>query len=204
LRLSIGAKSLKLMADLLTSHLLERLAELALAADPQTRAGLTELAGKRMRIVSTLPRLELTLAFQDQGLQVIPQASDSDAEPTMAPHAQIRGSGLDMLNLLAGKGTGKLQLDGDPQLLQRFASIAQGYRPQPPQAPPPWLNQAMGLASEGIDLLGAAVGATKRQAQSEMATRFTNSDDLGTFLDDLFQLRLQVDRLQARLDRLDS
>ena len=181
--------------------MLDKLAELALSADPQTQAALAELDGKRLRIVSTQPEVDLTLAFASNGVKVLPEPTDGS--PPKRVHGLVRGSGLDMLKMLAGKGDNQLELSGDPQLLQNFVAIAKGYRLTPAVTAPNFLNQALGIASEGLGLLNAAIGATSRQAQSDLSQRFTNQDDQAVFFDDLLELGLQVDRLQARVERLD-
>ena len=206
---SIGAKSPKPVADLLTSHLLDRIAAFALAADPDTALAMRELNGKRLRIHCTLPELDITLAFDDGEMHVAPQASESDAPPAPA-HALLRGTGLDLLKLLSGGDLGGLQVEGDIRVLQTFADIAKGYRPTAPStnskraANNPMeslLNQTLGAAAEGFNLLRSAAGATQRQAQEDLQQHFTNQDDLEGFLSELHALRLRVDRLSARLDR---
>ena len=203
------------MADLLTSHLLDRLAAFALAADPDTKLGLRQLDGKRLRIHCTLPDIDVTLAFQDGEVHMEPKATETSARPTPA-HALLRGSGLDLLKLLAGGELGGLQVEGDIRVLQTFADIAAGYRPTPPNIPgsqganangnpnnplETLLNQTLGAAAEGFSLLRSAAGATQRQAQKDLQKHFTNQDDLEDFLSELHALRLRVDRLSARLDQ---
>lgn len=202
------------MADLLTSHLLDRLAALVLAADPDTVLALRELDGKRLRIHCTSPTVDVTLAFHNGEMHIEPQASDSDVPPTPT-HALIRGTGLDLLKLLSGGDLGSLQVEGDIRVLQTFADIAKGYRPstaKPESANPSsgrannspledLFNQTLGAAAEGFHLLRSAAGATKRQAQEDLQQHFASQDDLADFLSELHSLRLRVDRLSARLDR---
>lgn len=203
------------MADLLTSHILDRVAAFALAADPDTKLAMRELDGKRLRIHCTLPAVDITLAFANGEMHIEPQASESDAQPTPA-HALLRGTGLDLLKLLSGGDLGSLQVEGDIRVLQTFAEIAKGYRPAPPNlttgssnssnrsANNPLenlFNQTLGAAAEGFNLLRSAAGATQRQAQEDLQQHFTNQDDLEGFLGELHSLRLRVDRLSARLDQ---
>lgn len=200
------------MADLLTSHLLDRLAAFALAADPDTALAMRELDGKRLRIHCTLPPVDVTLAFAKGEMHIEPQASESDVLPTPA-HALLRGTGLDLLKLLSGGDLGNLQVEGDIRVLQTFAEIAKGYRPAAPSLTPgsnnrsgnnpleSLFNQTLGAAAEGFSLLRSAAGATQRQAQEELQQHFTNQDDLESFLGELHSLRLRVDRLSARLDQ---
>lgn len=203
------------MADLLTSHLLDRLAAFALAADPDTALALRDLDGKRLRIHCTLPVVDLTLAFRDGEMHIEPQASESNT-PAAQAHALLRGTGLDLLKLLSGGELGGLQVEGDIRVLQTFADIAKGYRPSPPgvlsnnlnnnkgaSSNPleSLLNQTLGAAAEGFSLLRSAAGATQRQAQDDLQKHFTNQDDLEGFLSELHALRLRVDRLSARLNR---
>lgn len=216
---STGAKSPKPVADLLTSHILDRVAAFALAADPDTKLAMRELDGKRLRIHCTLPPVDITLAFAEGEMHIEPQASESDVLPTPA-HALLRGTGLDLLKLLSGGDLGGLQVEGDIRVLQTFAEIAKGYRPTPPNfgagnnnsnnnsdsrsANNPLenlFNQTLGAAAEGFNLLRSAAGATKRQAQEDLQQHFTNQDDLEGFLGELHSLRLRVDRLSARLDQ---
>lgn len=196
------------MADLLTSHLLDRVAAFALAADPDTVLAMRELDGKRLRIHCTLPSVDITLAFTDGEMHIEPQPSASDALATPA-HALLRGTGLDLLKLLSGGDLGSLQVEGDIRVLQTFAEIAKGYRPAAgnsnnPSANNPLeslFNQTLGAAAEGFNLLRSAAGATQRQAQEDLQQHFTNQDDLEGFLGELHALRLRVDRLSARLDQ---
>lgn len=203
------------MADLLTSHLLDRLAAFALAADPDTTLALGELDGKRLRIHCTLPDIDLTLVFSDGAVTVEPEAAESSAT-TKPAHALLRGSGLDLLKLLSGGELGGLQVEGDIRVLQTFADIAKGYRPTPPNLPggsnarfadnplEGLMNQTLGAAAEGLSLLRSAAGATQRQVQEDLQQHFTNQDDLEDFLGELHALRLRVDRLSARLDQQPS
>ena len=204
------------MTDLLTSHLLDRLAAFALAADPDTALALRDLDGKRLRIHCTLPDIVITLAFRDGEMHIEPQASESSS-PAVPAHALLRGTGLDLLKLLSGGEMGGLQVEGDIRVLQTFAEIAKGYRPTAPATGSnsqdqgnfgasnnpleSLINQTLGAAAEGFSLLRSAAGATQRQAQDDLQKHFTNQDDLEGFLSELHALRLRVDRLSARLNR---
>ncbi len=206
------------MADLITSHLLDRLADLALEADPTTRAALAALDGKRLRFVCTAPPIDTTLCFTPNGVTIAPQATEGNA--ALPSHALLRGSAADFWKLFSGGDVGQLQLEGDITLLQKFATAIKGYQPNLPPLPAAisgnpqaaafandvqqLMNTALGTAAEGLSLFGSAINASRAQAQQDFSERFTQESELDEFLARLHRLRLNVDRLQARIELLET
>jgi ubiquinone biosynthesis protein UbiJ len=186
------------------SEALAALANASLNLDPASRARLSALEGRRVRIVAELPppltAPPFTLEVRDARLEVHLQ----ELNP---PNVIVRGSLPDLAQWLLTGATGArggLHIDGDTTVLLELAAVLRGFAPDP--AGP--LGRLVGpetaatlvgageMALAGLRSAAAAVSGSLRQGAAD---RFVNRQQMDRFLDTLDDMKLRVDRLGARV-----
>ena len=179
-----------------------------LATDPATQAELTALAGRRLDLELRGGPGRFTLVFSDTGPRV---EADADA----APDASVQLTAAGLVDLLAGDQeravmAGSVRIDGDRDLVTAAFAVLGRFRPDL-EGP---LSRLFGAAPT------AAVGAAARRGGHE-ARRFARGGaeaarslltapggplpsrpEVMRFLDEVDDVRLAVDRAEARLKRL--
>jgi ubiquinone biosynthesis protein UbiJ len=179
-----------------------------LAADPATRAELAALAGRRLDIELRGGPARLSLVFTAEGLRV-----EADAETRADASARLTPAGL--VDLLAGDQeravmAGAVRIDGDRELVTSVFAVLSRFRPDL-EGP---LARVFGEAPT------AAAGVAARRSGQEMrrfarggakAVRGLLTSEQGPlpsrpevmrFLDEVDDVRLAVDRLEARMAQL--
>ncbi len=191
------------------SRLIEGAARKTLQYDPGTRASLRSLEGRTLCIESTQPEFTLFIT-SSQGEPQIRIASDQ------TPEATLRGS-LAQLATLPRRNLHNLhetgvELLGNVDLVQRWQAIVKDLEIDWEEP----LNQVTG------DLVGHPLAQSARalarkvgrdagrmpgyvsEYLSEEARVLVGTDEAELFYEDLDELRSRVDRLEARLQRLET
>ena len=195
----------------LAGRALEAALNRALAMDPETRAGLGVLSGKRIVLRLASPPLALQVSVDGERLRV-----DEAGEPDLAVRSTLGALVSQLPALLAGLGrddaapVGKLHISGDADLARRLQRLAENFDPD-------WQQP---FAAVFGDVLGVqianAIAATLKQARvtaidlAGSAAEFVTEEsrdvvpkaELNAFHDDVDGLRDGVERIAARVARL--
>ena len=196
------------LLEAFAGELLSGLANTGLSLDPDTRAQLDSLEGAALRLELTLPPQAIVIRVTDGALRI---------QPGSAYPAQtiVRGSAQDLLALLrTGSASTGLSIDGDPALLSRFEALFRNYRPEfdglvPDRFLPGAadgnspLEQWLGLVEEGLDSARRATTGLLRQGEAGLReaidNAFVDRSEFAVLEREADELRLAIDRLQARL-----
>lgn len=192
---------------------LGELANATLALDPTGTARLAELNGSRAVVRARAPAAlragpqELAFTFSvEQGRLRLRTGSVEH------PHAVVSGSLGDLISWAISRGRetpAGLRIEGDTRLFETIAALASDYRPdlQGPLArllgptAAARLMDAAELAAAGVrSVLQTAASGVRQEAGEWFATERA----VAGFLDELDELRLAVDRLQARVDAAEA
>ncbi len=188
----------------------------AVALDPETRAALPALDGRRIELALASPPLALQLRVEGDRLVVGPV--DSAQEPDLAVRSTL-GALFAQLPALLGGGAredhaaaapGSMRISGDAELAQRLQRLAKRFDPD-------WQQPFAAVFGDvlGVQIANACATAL-RQARAlagdaaESAAEFVveesrdvvGRDELAAFNDDVDQLREDAERLLARVARL--
>jgi ubiquinone biosynthesis protein UbiJ len=196
----------------LAGRALEAALNRALALDPETRAGLAPLSGKRVTMSLASPPLALQIRVDGERLSVGPV--ENDGEPDLAVRSTI-GALLAQLPFLRRDDeapVGKLHVSGDADLARRLQRLAENFDPD-------WQHPFAAVFGDvlGVQIANAVAGALK-QARSaavslaENAAEFVTEEsrdvvakpELNAFHDDVDGLHDQVERIAARIARLQT
>ncbi len=197
----------------LAGRALETALNRALILDPDTRAGLAPLDGRRVSLALEAPALALEIRVSGGYLQV---------GPPLEPVADlaVRGSVGGLLGQLpffaaarARSGaapTGRLHVSGDADLARRLQQLASRFAPD-------WQQPFVEVFGEVLGVqIARAVGAGLRQARdtadslARNAAEFVTEEsrdvvargELAAFNDDVDAIRDDVERMAARVARL--
>lgn len=196
----------------LAGRTLEAALNRALALDPETRAGLAPLSGKRVTLSLASPPLALQIRVDGERLSVGPP--EKDGEPDLAVRSTI-GALLAQLPFLRrddAPPVGKLHVSGDADLARRLQRLAENFDPD-------WQQPFAAVFGDvlGVQIANAVAGAL-RQARSaavslaENAAEFVTEEsrdvvakpELNAFHDDVDALHDRVERIAARIVRLQA
>lgn len=201
------------MLEALLGEVLSGLVNSGLALDPTTAGELQTLEGCALRLELVLPPQAIVLRVTGGALRVQP-GSEYPAQ------TMVRGSIQDLIALLRGRAPStQLQISGDPALLARFERLFRGFNPDLDGLVPAGmlpgnatansaLEQWLGLLEEGLDSARRAATGFGRQSRAQVDTlvrdELMTKDDLIRLESELDALRLQLDRVQARLALAES
>lgn len=196
----------------LAGRTLEAALNRALALDPETRAGLAPLDGKRVTVSLASPPLALQIGVDGERLTVGPV--DDGNEPDLAVRSTL-GALLAQLPFLKrddAPPVGKLHVSGDADLARRLQRLAERFDPD-------WQQPFAAVFGDvlGVQIANAVAGAL-RQARSaatklaENAAEFVTEEsrdvvskpELNAFHDDVDRLRDDAERIAARIGRLQA
>ncbi|HEX5489477.1 MAG TPA: SCP2 sterol-binding domain-containing protein [Rhodanobacteraceae bacterium] len=204
-------------------HPLRKLGGLALtlalnrlvALDPDTRAEIGRLEGRRIGVRLQGPEVAFAIAARNSTLQIEPppnagnDGSASDFEVKATPGsllAMVLGRDGDM------RPPGKIEIAGDAELARQVQKLARGYRPDFEAA----------FAAVFGDVVGTTIARALRDGArwiGEGARHFRDDTidwlrdearvtvphpEMNAFLDDVDQLRERTERLAARIRHLDG
>lgn len=195
--------------DAVLADLLGDAANAGLELDPASRARLAALEGREVRLVAELPlplgTRELSLAVRAGRLRCFARGSER-------PDVVVRGTGPDLAAwLLRPGGNGpraagsRLQIDGDGTVLAELEALLRGFRPDPAPVLGRLLGDeladaALGTAELAFAALRSALAGAGQALRHGAADIFVDRERAAGFLDELDDLRLRVDRLQARVE----
>lgn len=179
-----------------------------LALDPDTRAALRTLDGRRVALQVDAPPLALQVTVEGEALRVGPAAD--------APDLQVRGtlSGLiaqlPFLRRDDAPPIGKMTLSGDADLARRLQRLAERFDPdwQRPFAAAfgdvlgVQIAQGLARALRQARVLGRELAGSTAEYLTEESRDVVARGEVEAFCDDVDALRDDVERLAARIARL--
>jgi ubiquinone biosynthesis protein UbiJ len=194
----------------LAGRTLEAALNRALALDPDTRAALAPLDGRRVGLTVESPPLALQIRVEGDRLVVGPV--DSDAPPDLGVRATLGGllSQLPMFRRDDAPPVGRMRLEGDADLARRLQRLAERFDPD-------WQQPFARVFGDvlGVQIANAFAGALKQarvagRNLAESAAEFVTEEsrdvvaraELNAFHDDVDVLRDDVERMAARVARL--
>lgn len=188
--------------------LLEAALNRALSLDAQSRDELARLDGRSVELHLAAPPLALRLQVDGPRLQVGPVA----AEPDLSVRSSLGGLLGQLPPLRDAGGVGRMRIEGDAELAQRLQRLAQRFDPDWQQPFAQVFGEVLGVQ------IANAIAAGLRQAQvlardgaqataeylTEESRDIVPAAELAAFHDDVDALRDDVERLGARLARLQA
>lgn len=198
-----------LQATLLAS--LEKAANRALAADPVSREALCEHAGRLLAFHPGIPLTDSYLLIVADGIELY-HASEA------VPDVSVTASPADLAALLLNWKRqpqligGRVQIDGDRELLQAIQAILANLDIDWGALLAPWLGDNL---AQQIDFGGRRLLSWLKDAGGQLGGQMSGwlqqdsgllalRHDVYEFCQDVDELRFDVDRLQARINRLNA
>ena len=181
------------------------LGNFSLSLDPLSRARLSVLEGTRVR-VNILPPGSgdgATMTILVTGGQLVFLAGERDD-----PHLVLTGTPPDIIRLLLGRGgDGSVRIEGDEALLEKLAGLFRQLEADPAAPLAKLLGRDLaddlaGMLESGAALFRSAAQSMAGGFRAEARNRFVDQQDFRNLLDRIHELRLRLDRLHARSERL--
>ncbi|MEM7000619.1 MAG: alkyl sulfatase C-terminal domain-containing protein [Pseudomonadota bacterium] len=181
----------------LFSELANTVSRRALDADPVLATQLRELEGSRIEIDCTMPARVWHLAINNGAMELIPGQAEN-------PNVVISGTAYNLLGWLLRQDDAQLTIDGDTTLLQEVLALLQRYNPDFAHAltqvlGPDLAQRLVGGAEVGVQGLQSLFQALASGVEKQTSQRFVTRDHLDDLLEGIDELRMQVDRLAARV-----
>ena len=179
--------------------LAEKMANATLRLDAASSARLAALAGCKVQVESTLPGQVWSVQVRDGRIAVLAGLADS-------PDVVVRGKPGDLFAWFVspdGRAAERVEIDGDAAALAELAAVFKALSPGG-LAPPIRGQDLLGAAELAAAMLRSAAqgaGSAWREAYGE---RFVNRAHFSGFLDGIDDVRLEVERLFARVGALES
>ena len=181
-----------------------------LALDPDARAALSQLEGRRIQLTMESPALAMELMVRDGRLAVGP--ANTGAEPDLAVRGTFGGllAQLPFLRPQSGAGVGKIKIAGDAELARQLQRLAERYDPD-------WNLPFTDVFGDvlGVQIAGgvraalragrdgaAQFGRHGAEYLTEESRDVIGRAELDAHLDDVDALRDRVERLAARMQNL--
>ena len=185
-------------------RLLNDLSERAIHLDPVAAKNFTSLTGQVIEIHCLEPTLTWHLTLQESSIEVHAGASNN-------PNVAVTGKPLGLLQMLMTGATSEtVVIDGDAAVLMALHTLAKDYSPDPAKLLDAWLGRETGqraaaLVELGMATLGELLTSTRANAhhatQNYFSERYATQDQGKGLAGRLDQLRLRIDRLEAKLNR---
>ena len=199
----------------IAGRVLEAALNRALALDPETREALRALDGRRIELTLASPPLALQLRVDGDRLAVGPV--DAGNEPDLAVRSTL-GALLGQLPALLGSRRdeappiGGMRISGDADLARRLQRLAERFDPDWQQPFAAVFGDVLGVqianacatALKQARTLGGNLAGTAVEYVVEESRDVVGRDELAAFHDDVDGLRDDVERLAARVARLDG
>ena len=196
----------------LAGRALEAALNRALALDPETRAGLRALDGRRVALSLETPPLALQITVEGERLIVGPV--DNAREADLGVRATLGGllSQLPFFRRDDAPPVGRVRVSGDADLARRLQRMAERFDPD-------WqkpfvvvfgdvvgVQVAKGVAAALREAKSAGQGAATSAAEylTEESRDVVAKDEVHAFCDDVDAVRDDVERLAVRVQRLQS
>lgn len=196
----------------LAGRALEAALNRALALDPETREGLRALDGRRVALRLASPPLALQVRVSGERLEVGPV--DDGVEHDLSIRSTLAGliGQLPFLRNDDAPPVGKLRIEGDADLARRLQRLAERFDPDWQQPFARVFGDVLGVQ------IANALAAGLRQARvvarefAGSAAEFVTEEsrdvvpraELNAFHDDVDGLRDDVERIAARVARLQT
>lgn len=198
----------------LAGRSLETALNRALGLDPDARASLTNLEGRRIGVQLRGPELGFDIAVRDGALRVEPPQSEAGTA-TQKPDLRVAVTpgALLAMAISRAEGTlppGKVEIAGDAELARRMEKLARDFAPDFEAAFTRIFGEVLGVPiahalreathwlRESVDHAGTDTADWLRD-DARLAIPRGEMDD---FLDDVDALRERTERLGARVRRL--
>jgi len=185
-------------------RLLNDLSERAIHLDPVAAKNFTSLTGQVIEIHCLEPALTWHVTLQESSIEVHAGASNN-------PNVAVTGKPLGLLQMLMTGATSEtVVIDGDAAVLMALHTLAKDYSPDPAKLLDAWLGRETGqraaaLVELGMANLGELLTSTRANAhhatQNYFSERYATQDQGKGLAGRLDQLRLRIDRLEAKLNR---
>ena len=194
----------------LAGRALETALNRALALDPDTRAALAPLEGRRIQLTLESPPLALEIRVGGGELQVGPVSEIHEAD--LAVRSTLGGllSQLPFLRRDHGAPVGKVRISGDAELARRLQQLAGRFDPDWQQPFTAVFGDVIGV--QVAQAARAALHQAREGAQrlAENTAEFLTEEsrdvvgraELNAFHDDVDSVRDGVERLAVRVQRL--
>lgn len=178
-----------------------------LELDPASRAEARTLAGKRLALILEPGPVSMTLCFEGDGFSVAATAmGDADASVRLDPAAaaRIATEGADAM------GAGGMTIRGDSALATAVFELLRGLRPDLLAPVGKWFGpESAHVLGESGRRARAGLRAGIHRGMESTRERLTRDGgllpgriEMVRFLDEVDDLALATDRLEARLQRL--
>ena len=193
----------------LAGRALETALNRALALDPDTRAALSPLDGRRVSLALESPPLALEISVHGGFLQVGPPVREADLA-VRGTIGGLLGQLPFFIDAARGRPAGRLHVSGDAELARRLQQLAAGFDPD-------WQQPFVAVFGEviGVQVAQAAAAALRgaREAAAGLAragAEFVTEEsrdvvgraELAAFHDDVDALRDDIERIAVRVARL--
>lgn len=185
----------------------EALLNRLLALDPDSPPRLAPLQGRRLRVELSEPELRFDLWFDADGVRVQPPGDSLRADARFAAAVPA----LAGLALSGGTAPARVTLEGDVTMVQQVRNLFQGLDPDWEDLLSRFLGDVaahrLGEAARGLDRYGRETADTLLRNLGEYLTEerreLPAAAEVAAFVDDVDRLREDMDRLAARLARLE-
>lgn len=184
----------------------------ALALDPDARAGLARLEGRRIVMTLESPPLAMEIRVGGGELQIGPV--NEVGEPDLAVRSSLGGllSQLPFLRRDQGAPVGKVRISGDAELARRLQQLAERFDPDWEQPFVAVFGDVIGVQVAGGVRAALRKGREGAQRVAEQTAEYLTEEsrdvlgraELDAFHDDVDALRDDVERLAVRVARLAS
>jgi ubiquinone biosynthesis protein UbiJ len=195
----------------LAGRALEAALNRAMALDPETREGMRALDGRRLVLRLASPPLALQIRVDGERLRVGPVEAD---EADLSVRATLGGliAQLPFMRRDEAPGVGTLRIEGDADLARRLQRLAERFDPD-------WqrpfvaafgdilgvqVAQAFAAALRGLRTAAGVVAGNASEYLQHESRDVLSKAELDAFFDDVDGLRDDVERLDARITRLQS
>ena len=181
----------------------------ALALDPDTRAALAPLDGRRVVLRVEAPPLALQVRVQGERLQIGPP---EEGEADLSVRSTLGGliSQLPFLRNEDAPPVGKLRIEGDADLARRLQKLAERFDPDWQQPFAAVFGDVIGVQVANALASGLREAKVLATNGAEVAAEYLTEEsgdvvpraELDAFHDDVDALRDDAERLAVRVQRL--
>lgn len=182
----------------------------ALSLDPDTRAALKPLDGRRVALHLGVPPLALEIRVSGERLDVGPALDEF--EPDLSVRSTLGGllSQLPFFRRDDAPAVGKVRVSGDAELARRLQTLAQRFDPDWQQPFTAAFGEVVGVqvanAAHGalrqLQALGSSLASNAASYVVEESRDVVGRAELDAFHDDVDTLRDDVERIAVRVARL--